>query len=342
MAQLGPLRKVVVLRASRIGDFVCATPALRALRAAACEAEITLVTLPLLRELAERCPDVDRFAPFPGFPGLAEQLFDPRAATTFFQAMQAEQFDLAIQLQGSGVHSNPFTLMLGAQHTAGFVRPGEEPSRLLAAALPLPQSGHEIDRVLALVRFLGAPAAGRTTRYELWPADHAEAERLLASASAAARPLVGLHPGAWDAERRWPVDRFAALGRALRARYGATLVILGSHSEQRRTADLAAALDGACLNLGGQTGLGSVGAVIARLALLVTNDSGPAHIAYALRTPTVTVAHGCDQERYGPPLSGPFSLVHPPKTDRGGLARLPLDPVLSAAVALLEEYRRVC
>src|SRR3712207_4930980 len=97
-----PPRKVALLRAARIGDFICATPALRALRAALPGAEITIIALPILREVAVRVPYVDRYVAFPGYPGLAEQFFEPRRATEFFRRMQAEEFDLAVQMQGSG------------------------------------------------------------------------------------------------------------------------------------------------------------------------------------------------------------------------------------------------
>ena len=105
-----PPRKVALLRASRIGDFLCATPAFRALRAALPGAQITMITLPLLQGLVARSPRLDRYVAFPGFPGIAEQFFDARRTLAFFAAMQAERFDLAIQMQGSGVYSNPFTL----------------------------------------------------------------------------------------------------------------------------------------------------------------------------------------------------------------------------------------
>lgn len=339
LARLSPApRKVALLRASRIGDFICATPALRALRQALPDAEMTMITLPLLRELAERCSYVDRYAPFPGFPGLAEQLFEARTATRFVQEMQAERFDLAIQMQGSGVYSNPFTLLLGAANTAGFTRPGARSADgLLTAALPLPESGHEVERVLALSRFLGAPSTDTATTYSLWAEDEEEAARLLGHST---RPLVGLHPGGWDEERRWPVAHFAVVGRALQARFGGCLVILGSGQERERTNALAAALDHACVNLAGQTGLGTLGAVIGRLSLLLTNDSGPAHVAYALGTPTVTVAHGCERERYGPPANGPFALVYPKPPGRQRLNRLEIHPVLIAAMELLQNTRK--
>src|SRR5690606_36333395 len=122
-----PPRRVVVERASRIGDFLCATPALRALRAALPAAEFTVIGLPFNRDLAERSPHVDRFVSFPAFPGIAEQLFDARTATACFRRTLGDPFDPAHQLHGSGVYANPFALLPGARHTAGFVLPGDGP-----------------------------------------------------------------------------------------------------------------------------------------------------------------------------------------------------------------------
>jgi ADP-heptose:LPS heptosyltransferase len=300
-----PPRKVIVLRASRIGDLLCTIPALRALRAALPGAEITLLTLPLLRELALRLPEVDRYAAFPGWPGIAEQLFGARSAARFFAAMRAEVFDLAIQMQGSGVNSNPFTLLLGARATAGFIRPGDPPGRL-DAALPWPKAGHEIDRMLAMTTFLGAPSRGRRTAFPLWHEDRAGADALLADAE---RPLIGIHAGARDATRHWPGERFVAAGCALRRRYGGTLVFLGDDSERVRAERLAGEAGGAALNLAGMTSLPVLGAVIARLALLLTNDTGPAHIAYALGIPSVTIFGGASPDAYGPPPDGPHRLA---------------------------------
>jgi ADP-heptose:LPS heptosyltransferase len=298
-------RKVVLLRASRIGDFLCATPAFRALRAVLPGTEITMITLPLLQELVERSPYLDRFVAFPGFPGIAEQFFDARCAARFFQTMQEERFDLAVQMQGSGVYSNPFTLMLGAHVTAGFVREGDSAGRL-DAALPLTEEDHEIRQLLAMTTFLGAAPQGEETEFPLWPEDHAVAEELLTDAT---RPLIGLHPAARAATRRWAIDRFAAVGTELRQRHGGTIVILGDCQERLAGEILSRRVDGPCLNLAGKTSLVQLGAVIARLSVLVTNDSGPAHIAYALGTPTVTVFGSVNPKRYAPLLPGPYRAL---------------------------------
>ncbi len=299
---------VALLRPSRIGDFICASPALRALHMALPSAAITMITLPLLSELAERSPYLDRVVPFPGYPGLAEQFFEPRRTAEFFVAMQRERFDLAIQMQGSGVYSNPFTLMLGARVTAGFVRPGDGPGRL-DAALPFPADEHEVRRVLALTTFLGAPPRGDGLNLQLRADDHAAAARLL---NGAAAPLIGLHTGARDRTRRWPTERFAATALSLRRRFGGTIVVVGDSHEEEAAGLIERQAGDGTVNLAGRSGLAVLGAVIARLAVLVTNDSGPAHMAYALRTPAVVIFGGGSPRLNGPLDGGPHRILEHP------------------------------
>ncbi|HZU11990.1 MAG TPA: glycosyltransferase family 9 protein [Chloroflexota bacterium] len=299
--------RVVVLRASRLGDFVCATPALRALRRRLPHSEITLIALEYLRDLAERCPSIDRYIAFPGWPGIAEQFFEPRKTAAFFAAVQEHRFDLAIQMHGSGVNANPFTLMLGARCTAGFVRPGDGAGPL-DGALPLPD-GHEIRRSLALTTFLGAPAHGDHPDLPLRALDLGAARTLLGDLS---RPLIGVHPGAREANKRWPSLRFAHAARHAQEAAGGTIVILGDDEERERTAAVVDALDGACVDLSGRLSLAALGAVIGSLDVLLTNDSGPAHIAYALHIPSVTIFGGTDPTRWFPLHAGPHvALFHP-------------------------------
>ncbi len=304
-----PPAKVVILKASRIGDFINATPAFRALRRALPGAEISIITLPMLTEVAMRCTSFDRCLPFPGYPGLAEQLFKPETALQFLMQMQAEHFDLAVQMQGSGVNSNPFTLMLGAKYTAGFIRPGDPPGRL-SAALPLPDQGHEVSRNLALSEFLGASSrSGNLPEFNLLPEDYAGAERCLSGFSP---PWIGIHTSARDATRRWPLNRFIQAAAALQKQRGGTVIFIGE-SRERDAGEEALMHSGVpYLNLAGCTSLPVSGAVIQRLAVFLTNDSGPAHMAYAVGAPTVTIFGGGDPARNGPLTVGPHRiLAHP-------------------------------
>jgi ADP-heptose:LPS heptosyltransferase len=288
----GPWRKVAVLRPGRIGDYLCATPAVRALRRAVPRAELHYVALPLVRDLVERNPCVDQFVAFPGFPYIAEQFFRPRPALRWLSAMQGEEYDLVVQLYGSGVYANPIALLMGGRCCAGFVRTDADPHPL-DVAIPLPPAGPEVDRVLALVRHLGAVDTGREYDLELTAADRACAARLLDTLP---RPVIGLHRGARDGERAVDVAAFARAAAIL----GGSAVLLGGLDEPPV---------GGGLNLTGLLPLGTSAAVVAGLDLLLTTDSGPAHLAYAVGTPSVTVFVASDPERWGPPVPGPHVVL---------------------------------
>jgi ADP-heptose:LPS heptosyltransferase len=288
----GPWRRVAVLRPGRIGDYLCATPAIRALRKALPDARLDYVALPLVRDLVERNPHVDRFVAFPGFPYIAEQFFRPRTALRWLSAMQDEEYDLVVQLYGSGVYANPIAMLMGGRRCAGFVRTDGDPHPL-DAAIPLPPDGPEVDRTLALVCHLGAAGAGREYDLELTAADRAAAARLL---DCLPRPVIGLHTGARDGERVVDVAAFAGAAELL----GGSPVLLGGRD---------APPVGDALNLTGLLPLATAAAVIEALDLLLTTDSGPAHLAYAVGTPSVTVFVASDPRRWGPPVPGPHVVL---------------------------------
>ncbi|WP_447978030.1 glycosyltransferase family 9 protein [Candidatus Nitrospira bockiana] len=299
--------RVAVFRASRLGDYLCATPALRALRAALPAAEITVIALPWVAELARRSALMDRVESFPGYPGIAEQWFRAADALAFFARMQDRRFDLAIQMHGTGVYANPVTLMLGARMTAGLIRPGDPPGRL-DAAFPMPSGVHQARRLLAFMAFLGAPSQDLTLDFPLGLDEALAADRLLTDADP---PFIGLHAGTWDDAKRWPAERFAEAGSELQRRHGGTIVLLGGERERAVGERLNQSVRGACRNLIGRTSLGVLGGVIARLHVLLTNDSGPAHIAYALGTPSVTIFGSTDPVDWGPLNGGPHrTLAH--------------------------------
>jgi len=114
-------------------------------------------------------------------------------------------------------------------------------------------------------------------------------------------PLVGLFPGSNASARRWPTDRFGAVGRAL-AGWGARVVVIGSGAERALTAAVAGGIPGA-VDAGGATDLVGLAALLAMCDLLVTNDSGPMHVAGAVGTPTLTLWGPSDPAEVGPPGS---------------------------------------
>jgi len=99
-------------------------------------AEITLIGLPWAASFADRfAAYVDRFLPFPGYPGIDEIAVDPARTETFLREQRACNYDLVIQMHGSGMTSNPFALALGRSVTAGFSPCRPEPQRRTSPVL---------------------------------------------------------------------------------------------------------------------------------------------------------------------------------------------------------------
>lgn len=173
MTALAPPRRIGVFRALMLGDMLCATPALRALRRAWPEARITLAGLPWAAEWAARLPSVDDFVAFPGLAGLPESTPEPGALPAFVDAMRAARFDLLLQLHGDGRVVNPLVAQCGARRTAGFVAHGAAAVVDPALHVEWPGRGHEIERLLALVDHLGVARAGTALDFALHERDHA-------------------------------------------------------------------------------------------------------------------------------------------------------------------------
>jgi ADP-heptose:LPS heptosyltransferase len=278
------VERIAVLRANALGDFVFSLPALDALRAAYPAAEIVLLARPWHRHFLHGRPGpVDRVVVVPrsrGVRGDEQAGEDPRELDHFFERMRSERFDLALQLHGGGRFSNPFVARLEARVTAGC-RADDAPP--LDRWIRFVYFQSEIVRSLEVAELVGAAPVGVDPSLAVTSEDGAEA-----APYADRGPYAVLHPGATGERRRWPAERFAAVGDALAAE-GMRVVLTGTAAERDvvtavRERMRAEALD-ACdaLSLRGLCGL------LASASVVVSNDTGPLHLANAVGTPTVGI-----------------------------------------------------
>ena len=211
-------RRIVVSRL-KLGDMLCAVPALRALPAAFPEAEIILVGLPWAAEFADRYRGfLGGFRELPGYPGLPERKPEMERVETFLKAMQAEEFDLCIQMHGSGGITNDLTTRFGARRNAGFFEWGKvcpDPSTFF----PYPDQGLELRRLLRLLEHLGIPSLGEHLEFPLRDDDirHARLIRESYGRSRTDTPAFTRVPASLAGE--WPPRLFADVASAL-ANYG--------------------------------------------------------------------------------------------------------------------------
>lgn len=291
------LQRIAVFRALKLGDMLCAVPALRGLRSVFPRAEITLIGLPWAHEFAARFPGyIDRFLPFPGFPGLPEQGVSARALARFLRTVQARHYALAVQMHGSGEISNGIVSLFGARETAGFHVPGarvQAPVR----ALPYPEQGTEVQRLLALARFLGADNLCDTLEFPVTEQDEQSRRRLVAGTQLDAG-YVCVHAGCASAAA-WPTNAFATVADAVAAR-GWRVVLTGTPGERARAQAVAETMRFPCIDVVGKTDLGTLAALLAHARLLVSNDTGVVHLAQAVGAPTVVIFTNADVARWAP------------------------------------------
>lgn len=295
-------QKIAIFRALYLGDMLLSVPALRALRQGYPGAEITLIGLPWAASFARRYPDyLDRFVEFAGYPGLPELEVSPQRTRNFIKDQRAYQYDLAIQMHGNGQVSNAFINELQARASAGYFPAWASRAEVkLTSGAPYPADRHEIDRQLDLVAMLGCTERERRLEFPLWPEDFREIRQVLADLPRNGSPWVGLHVGAKHPARRWPPAYFAQLANALVRDWHASVILTGSTDERSTAQYVIDQMDSKPVNLAGQTSLGGLAALLSALDLFICNDTGPAHLAYALDTPSITLFGPTDYRRWRP------------------------------------------
>ena len=340
-AAVGKPRRIAVFRALFLGDLLCAVPALNALDRRFPEARITLIGLPWARELAGRLPAVDTFLEFPGYPGLPELPVNEQRTAAFIDGMRYDGYDIAIQLHGSGPFTNELVSSFGADVSIGFGPLGDP---WLSQTLPWQEDENETERWLRLVALLGASTADTDIDLPILDEERRQADQLLAVTEFRTGPLIGLHCGSKLESRRWPIERFAELGDDLARRYGARIVLTGNQGERHLAEAVGQRMRESALNLAGKTDLGSFFALIEKLALLVTNDTGASHVAAATHTRSVVLFGPSRPSRWAPLDRALHTVIDTRAVigrddfaDDDYLHHLPLPPVLRACEQALDQ-----
>lgn len=291
------IRKIVVFRALQIGDMLCSIPAIRALRHAYPNAEITLIGLPWSKMLIDRFSNYfNSSIIFPGYPGFPEQPVDRLAFPGFLKQVQEQNFDLAIQMQGSGIISNPLVDLFAAKHTAGFYSEKNYcPNKELY--IKYPSTSHEVHRHLELIESLGITEFTEDLEFPILAKD--EEEFKLAALPIQPQDYVVIHPGSRGVSRQWSPENFAAVADDC-IENGLKVVITGTKDEAEIVENVLGFMKHKAINAAGKTSLGAVAVLIRDAAALVSNCTGVAHIAAGLKTKSIVVSLDVEPSRWSP------------------------------------------
>lgn len=291
------IREVLVLRLDRIGDVIMSLPALWELRGALPNARIRLAVGRWSEPVARHAP-VDEVliwnAPWvgrrsEGVDGLASLGREARA-------LRRQGIDLAIDLQGD-VRASVLMYLTGAPIRGGYANTGG--AYLLSHVIPLDETVSWVEQNRRAVEVVLGPAAQRASVDPLTDADREDARHHMAELGLdGRRPLVGLHPSGGRRVKQWDVRRWAAVAGRLQREFAATIVITGSEADRSLAETLARELPVAPVDTTGRLGVRETMALIERLDLFLSPDTGPMHMACAVDTPSVSVFGPSDPVRF--------------------------------------------
>jgi lipopolysaccharide heptosyltransferase II len=290
-------RRVLAVRLDNLGDVLMTTPALAALRESLPNAHLTLLASPAGAALAPHLPMLDEViayrAPWVAHPALAQV---PVGAEdrALVEQLADRRFDAAVLFTTCTQSALPAAMvcaLAGIPERLAHCR--ENPYRLLTVWAPETDAlargmRHEVERQLQLVARVGCSTSDERLRFMLHPRDLAQlAQACERSGFDAGLPYLVVHPGASAPSRRWPPERFGAAAGQLARATGRSVVFTGSAEEQPLVDAARAACRTPSWSFAGRLELGAFAALIAGADVLVTNNSGPVHIAAALGTPVV-------------------------------------------------------
>jgi len=286
--------KFLIVSTTGLGDTLWGTPAIRHLRQSYPESTIALLTSSIGYQVLEHNKHIDEFFVLNSF-----NLF---SLLRLLPSLKKEQFDAILIFHTSQRLILPFCALLEAPQLIGTAGINKDLDFLLTKALKKIYQ-HEIERRLDIVKEVGVFVSNYHLEMMLRKEDDIAARRFLEAHGVPDHiPLIGLHPGAKNSFKQWPPDCFIEVGRRLVQHLGCQILITGDHSEALLLLDIASKIPGA-IPIAGELNLSTFTALLKKMTVFITNDTGPMHLAFAAKTPTVAVFGPTD-----PNLCGPFHV----------------------------------
>jgi len=302
--RMEPPQRILVLRLERIGDLLMTLGALEAVRTRAPAAKIHLVVGSWNEAIARLVPAVDSIETL-DVPWLVRHGAGASMRRLVRQAWswRARGFDVALNFEPD-IRSNLLLALSGAPRRVGFSSAGG--GAFLTTGLVYEPGHHTAANALRVVDAAlpsndAIPSAGSFPRLAVPDTARQEASRLLEHVDPS-RPLVGLHASGGREIKQWHMERFAEVATRLARELGAVIVLTGAAADRPLIDRITALLDPdvRVLDAAGSIEMPVFAALVERLRLFVTCDTGPMHLAAAVGTQVVALFGPSDPARYGP------------------------------------------
>lgn len=314
MKDKAKIHKIIIFLPNWIGDAVLSLQAIYRIRGLFPSSAISVIGLPHITELFREYPYVDDIKVFPAKVQKAD-LF------TSANELRKSGFDLAILFPNS-LRSAIIARLAGIPLRCGYNRDGRRlllniPVNLNPEIKKLHQSQYYLNLITSLASYFNPPNSlsisdrkdDTLQSFKLAISKNEERTAIELLAGNNIKPedfVIGINPGAaYGSSKRWHPQRYGIVAGTLIKRYNSRIIVFGGHKEIDIAKEIADVADAPVLNLAGKTSVRELMALIARCRLIITNDSGPMHIAAALGIPVTAIFGSTD-----PILSGPIGNGH--------------------------------
>lgn len=355
---LKDINRILIVKLSSIGDVVHSLPTLKALRDTYPHSYIAWVVEEKSKDVVIGNPYLDEVIIFEkerwktelfkkkGYKESIKEILD------FRKFLRQKNFDLAIDLQGL-IRSGLIAYLSGARIRVGYQNSREMSSLFYNLKIPPRKVKiHAVDRYLDVACYLGAEIKEIDFPLFVSAEDKKFAEDFLREHNISEEDLlIGINPGASVPHKRWQKEKFAKLADILIENYGAEIIIFGSPKDEELTEEVINLMKYHPINASGKTTIKQLAALISNCKLFIGNDTGPLHIAVAMKTPVVAIFGPDDPSRTGP--YGKENIIiykglpcspcirHPTCKDYPCMQQISVEEVLSAVERLIPHLNKV-
>ena len=284
---------ILLIRLSSLGDIVLASPAIRAVRRHYPKARITMLVAKQYADLLTENSHLDEVITF----DRTAKNRDTGEMVRIVRLLRRRNFDLAIDFQRK-FRTSLLTYLSSSKCRVGNHRPN---GLMCTVRVPDRVNKHAIDRYFDLLYPLGIEPTDRTLELFLSDSDRERARDILAKEGVHPNRLkVGLFPGAGWKLREWMPNRFAAIGDRIIKDFDAQVLIFGGPNEGELVNHIAHLMTAQATTFAANIPIRHFAALVEACNLFITNDTGPMHIAAAMRTPTVALFGPGNHIRFQP------------------------------------------
>lgn len=317
-------RRFLIVSTTGLGDTLWASPAIKALRQTYPHSYIAVLTSPVGKEVLRYNPHLNDLFLFSPSLRLLSQLKKKRLTTILvFHTSQRAAL--------------PFCFFTGAREIIGTRGINKGLDFILTTPVE-PAHVHEVVRRLEIVAQVGAKTPDPSLEMHVDEQDIFQAAAFLKEHHIPPYlPIIGIHPGAKDRFKQWDPECFIDVGNRLVQYTGCRIIVTGNASEQELVSYIAARIEGA-IAMTNSISIHAFAALIKKFSVMVSNDTGPMHLAFAMGTPTVALFTPTDPALCGPYFASHAAVIEKKRTCSPCLRKRCHDPLCLLQISPTDVY----